>query len=101
MGETPSASATVASVTRRPAPAAAEAGGLVRAAAAAGEPVLLVGCGTSEHAAQGGAEMLREALGTPAVGARDAFEAALDPQAGGVLIAISHEGGTKATLEAA
>ena len=32
--------------------------------------------------------------------ARDAFEAALDPQDGGVLIAVSHEGGTAATLAA-
>ena len=32
--------------------------------------------------------------------ARDAFEASLDPQHGGVLIAISHEAGTAATLAA-
>src|SRR5918911_3023400 len=74
---------------------AAELGGLVRA----GGPVVVVGCGTSEHAAMGGAAMLREA-GVDAV-ARDAFEAALDPQDGGVLVAISHEAGTTATLAAA
>jgi fructoselysine-6-P-deglycase FrlB-like protein len=32
--------------------------------------------------------------------ARDAFEAALGPQDGGVLIGVSHEGGTEATLAA-
>jgi fructoselysine-6-P-deglycase FrlB-like protein len=83
------------------APAAATLAGWVAAAAAAREPVLTVGCGTSEHAAMGGAAMLAEALGPDAVRARDAFEAALDPQDGGVLIAVSHEAGTPATLAAA
>jgi fructoselysine-6-P-deglycase FrlB-like protein len=46
-----------------------------------------------------GAAMLRE-VGVPAV-ARDAFEARLDAQEGGVLIAVSHEAGTPATLAAA
>ncbi|MEA2280040.1 MAG: hypothetical protein QOK21_647 [Solirubrobacteraceae bacterium] len=64
----------------------------------AGQPVVLTGCGTSEHAAMAGAAMLREA-GVAAV-ARDAFEARLDPQEGGVLIAVSHEAGTAATLAA-
>jgi glucosamine--fructose-6-phosphate aminotransferase (isomerizing) len=70
--------------------AAAEAAALVRAS---GGPLVLTGCGTSEHAAMAGAELLG---GT----ARDAFEASLDPQDGGVLIAISHEAGTEATLAA-
>jgi fructoselysine-6-P-deglycase FrlB-like protein len=69
-------------------PAVAEAAALVR-----GEPVLLTGCGTSEHAAMAGAALL-------GARARDAFEASLDPQRGGVLIAISHEGETPATLAA-
>jgi glucosamine--fructose-6-phosphate aminotransferase (isomerizing) len=80
--------------------AAAEAAALVRAAVAAREPVVLTGCGTSEHAAQAGAELLREALGAPGIVARDAFEAALDPQTGGVVIGVSHEGQTQATLAA-
>jgi glutamine---fructose-6-phosphate transaminase (isomerizing) len=79
---------------------AAEAGAQIRAAVAAGEPVRLVGCGTSEHAAQAGAELLRGALESSAIVARDAFEAALDPQRGGVVIGVSHEAGTKATLAA-
>jgi glucosamine--fructose-6-phosphate aminotransferase (isomerizing) len=80
--------------------AAAEAAELVRAAVAAGEPVVLTGCGTSEHAAQAGAALLGEALGPGTVRARDAFEASLDPQSGGVLVGVSHEAGTAATLAA-
>jgi fructoselysine-6-P-deglycase FrlB-like protein len=45
-----------------------------------------------------GAELLREGLDTPRIEARDAFEASLDPQRSGVLVAISHEAGTEATL---
>ena len=82
------------------APAVAEAGALIRAAAGAGEPVVLTGCGTSEHAAQAGAALLAEALGPRAVVARDAFEASLDPQEGGVAVGVSHEAGTAATLAA-
>jgi glucosamine--fructose-6-phosphate aminotransferase (isomerizing) len=83
------------------APATAELAALVEAAAAAGEPVLVVGCGTSEHAAMAGAAMFNEALGRDAVRARDAFEASLNPQEGGVIVAVSHEAGTPATLAAA
>src|SRR3954447_12701469 len=57
-------------------------------------PVVTVGCGTSEHAAMAGALLLGAV-------SRDSFEAALDPQEGGVLIAVSHEAGTAATLAAA
>src|SRR5947209_6145913 len=61
-------------------------------------PLTVVGCGTSEHAALAAAEILTEA-GTPA-GSRQAYEAALDPQQGGAVLGISHEGGTWATIEA-
>src|SRR3954471_19223133 len=81
--------------------AAAELAERVSAAVAAQEPVVIAGCGTSEHAAMAGAAMLRQALGRNVVGARDAFEASLDAQNGGVLIAVSHEAGTPATLAAA
>jgi glutamine---fructose-6-phosphate transaminase (isomerizing) len=57
------------------------------------ETVVVTGCGTSEHAAMAGAALLRAR-------ARDAFEASLDPQREGVLIAVSHEAGTAATLAA-
>ncbi len=77
----------------------------VRDAREAGRPVVVVGCGTSEHAAHGVAVQLQEALAGagvpgPAVEARQAFEAFLDPRPGGVCIAISHEGATRATLAA-
>jgi glutamine---fructose-6-phosphate transaminase (isomerizing) len=55
--------------------------------------VVVTGCGTSEHAAMAGAALLNAR-------ARDAFEASLDPQPDGVLIAVSHEAGTAATLAA-
>ena len=61
-------------------------------------PLTTVGCGTSEHAALAAAEILTEA-GTPA-SSRQAFEAALEPQQGGAVLGISHEGGTWATIEA-
>jgi glutamine---fructose-6-phosphate transaminase (isomerizing) len=62
------------------------------------QPLTIVGCGTSEHAALAVAAMLTEA-GIPARG-RQAFEAALDPHPGGAVIGISHEGGTAATIRA-
>ena len=70
-------------------------------AAAAGDPVVVTGCGTSEHAAMVVAELLtdsfhREGL-TARAQARQALDAALDPRAGGICIAISHDGGTRAT----
>src|SRR4029453_8381523 len=57
------------------------------------ETVVVTGCGTSEHAAMAGATLL-------GARSRDAFEASLDPQREGVLIAVSHEAGTAATLAA-
>jgi glutamine---fructose-6-phosphate transaminase (isomerizing) len=78
-------------------------------AANAGEPVVVTGCGTSEHAAMVVAELLtdsfrRAGLATARAEARQALDAALDPRAGGICVAISHDGGTRATslaLEAA
>ena len=90
-------------------PEAARLRDAVADAAAAGEPVVVTGCGTSEHAALVVAELLtdsfrRAGLVTARAEARQALDAALDPRAGGVCIAISHDGGTRATrlaLEAA
>src|SRR5688500_17152788 len=45
-----------------PGSGAAELARAIRAAIRVGDPVVLTGCGTSEHAAQGGAERLREAI---------------------------------------
>ncbi len=74
----------------------------------AGGPVVVTGCGTSEHAAQGVAEILREGVraagvsGPGGIPAREpvseqALELSLDPPATGLVIGISHEGGTTAT----
>jgi fructoselysine-6-P-deglycase FrlB-like protein len=71
-------------------PAAAEAADLIRGA----QPLITTGCGTSEHAAMAGAALL------PGARSRDAFEAWLDPQDGGVLVAVSHEGETRQTRAA-
>ena len=84
-------------------PAAALAGGRSGRRSSAGDPVVVTGCGTSEHAALGVVEILREAAGAAGLpsAARSrpaqAFELSLDPPAGGLVIGISHEGGTAAT----
>jgi glutamine---fructose-6-phosphate transaminase (isomerizing) len=85
----------------------------LRSASELGRPILVTGCGTSEHAALASVEILREALhaiglsaspgrtGTPV--AVQAFEAALEDELagpGGIVIGISHEGGTWATNRA-
>ena len=86
---------------------AALAGAITRAIKAGGQ-VVVTGCGTSEHAAQGVAEILREAVravglnGPGGIAAREpvseqALELSLDPPATGLVIGVSHEGGTAAT----
>jgi fructoselysine-6-P-deglycase FrlB-like protein len=77
----------------------------LREAGAAGGPVIVTGCGTSEHAAMGAAAILRDAwhrAGLPGWGpvSAQAFELALDPPSGGLVIGVSHEGGTGATIAA-
>jgi glucosamine--fructose-6-phosphate aminotransferase (isomerizing) len=85
----------------------------IRGAATAGRPVIVTGCGTSEHGAIAVAELLREAnraAGLPAgpgAGgspvAVQALEGSLEPVLGGpgaVVIGVSHEGGTWATNRA-
>lgn len=77
----------------------------VREAAAVGAPVLVTGCGTSEHAAMGAAAILRDAwrrAGLPGWGpvSAQAFELAHEPPGGGLVIGVSHEGGTTATIAA-
>jgi fructoselysine-6-P-deglycase FrlB-like protein len=69
-------------------------------AAERGARLATVGCGTSEHGAMAVAEQLTAALGGRAVvHPRQAFEAMLDPWPG-VCVAISHDGGTAATVAA-
>ena len=86
----------------------AEVAAAIRSAVASGEPVSVVGCGTSEHGAMAIAALVDEAVGgaawPAAVAPRQSLDAAVRPQRGGVCVAISHDGGTRATtlaLEAA
>ena len=75
----------------------------LRQAAAAGKGIVATGCGTSEHAAMAIATLLDEALAHGRgweVMARQALEVARRPPSEGVVIGISHEGGTKVTTEA-
>ena len=76
----------------------------VTRAASAGEPIVVTGCGTSEHGALAVTALLDEALRTTGARARpearQALDAALDPRAGGVCIGISHDGTTRATIHA-
>jgi glucosamine--fructose-6-phosphate aminotransferase (isomerizing) len=77
----------------------------VREAAEAGAPVIVTGCGTSEHAAMATAAILRDgwrAAGLAGRGptAAQAFELAQDPPSSGLVVGISHEGGTAATIAA-
>jgi fructoselysine-6-P-deglycase FrlB-like protein len=95
----------------RPGSPAAELARAVRDAAEGGQPIVVTGCGTSEHGALAAVGILREALRSAglardpgAIIGRQAFEASLDPQSRGLIVGVSHEGGTTATnaaLEAA
>jgi fructoselysine-6-P-deglycase FrlB-like protein len=93
-----------------PGSGAAKAASAIRETARRGRPILVTGCGTSEHGALAVAEILREAMraaGLPwrlgeagAPTAVQAFEAALDDglaNEDSLVIGISHEGGTWAT----
>jgi glutamine---fructose-6-phosphate transaminase (isomerizing) len=79
--------------------------GAVRAAIDGGEPIIVTGCGTSEHGALAAVEILggaaRQAgLDHAVVTSRQAFELSLDPPSQGLVIGISHDGGTAATIAA-
>ena len=68
----------------------------VSQAAEAGAPIVVTGCGTSEHGALAVAALLDQALRASGTSsrpeARQALDASLDPRPGGVCIGISHEG---------
>jgi len=86
-------------------PAVRALGGEIRQTADAGEPITLTGCGTSEHAAMVGVALLDDALrvagvADPRVSSVQAFELMGRPPADGLVIGVSHEGGTWATNEA-
>jgi fructoselysine-6-P-deglycase FrlB-like protein len=85
-------------------PGADELAEVIRDAVRAGGEIIVTGCGTSEHAAQAVAALIRTSASTTHVQARQALDAAEEPGAPALVIAISHDGGTRATqlaLEAA
>jgi glucosamine--fructose-6-phosphate aminotransferase (isomerizing) len=92
---------------------AARLAAAVHEAAERNQPIVVVGCGTSEHGALAAVEIWREALrsaglpwqlgraGTPV--AVQAYEGSLEERLGGfggLVVGISHEGGTWATNRA-
>lgn len=85
-----------------PMPGADDIAAAVSRAAAAGAPIVVTGCGTSEHGAMAVAELIGSALraaGSPArAEPRQALDAAFDPRPGGICIGVSHEGTTRATV---
>ncbi len=90
-----------------PAGPAGRLAGAIGQAASSGAPIVVTGCGTSEHGAQAVVEILREGLragglpsGPSTIIAAQAFELSVDPPTGGLVIGISHEGGTAATIRA-
>jgi glucosamine--fructose-6-phosphate aminotransferase (isomerizing) len=89
----------VAPILVDPSPAVAAIAEDIAAALDAGRPVTVVGCGTSEHGARGVAALIAAAVATKhraLVRARPSFAATLDP-ADGACLAVSHDGGTRAT----
>lgn len=79
----------------------------VRETLTAGRTVVFTGCGTSEHGAFGAADIVRDVVrdaglraGPGSVVAAQAFELALDPPADGLVVGVSHEGGSWATNRA-
>jgi glutamine---fructose-6-phosphate transaminase (isomerizing) len=87
------------------APEAIELANAIRAAVRDGGQVMVTGCGTSETAAMGMVEILRDGLragglSDAVVSSAQAFELALDPLARGLVIGVTHEGGTSATNNA-
>ena len=77
----------------------------MRDAAGADAPIVVTGCGTSEHAAMVVAALLEAALrdagiSDPPVHGAQAFELSGRPPRRGIVLGVSHEGGTWATNEA-
>jgi glucosamine--fructose-6-phosphate aminotransferase (isomerizing) len=82
----------------------AQVAAAIRDAVALSAPIVVTGCGTSEHGAMAVAELIADAMPDAWVETREALDAAVRPRVGGLCIGISHDGGTRATrlaLEAA
>ena len=98
----PAVAARVLAAHAGPGSDAAALAAAIAEAARAGRAVIVTGCGTSEHAALGAAEILRvawRAAGLPGGGpiAAQAFELSLDLPTDGLVIGVSHEGATTMT----
>jgi fructoselysine-6-P-deglycase FrlB-like protein len=72
----------------------------LEAAATEGRQIVTTGCGTSEHAAMVAAALLTAALDGASAWPMQALEVARRPPRDGLLLAVSHEGGTWATNQA-
>ena len=82
----------------------AQVSAAIREAVSLGAPIVVTGCGTSEHGAMAVAELIAAESPDAWVEAREALDAVGRPRRGGLCIGISHDGGTRATrlaLEAA
>ncbi len=92
--------AVVEQLLREPPDGTDAAADAITSALTRGQPVIVCGCGTSEHASQAIATLLRAAAGADRahlIQARPALTTALEPLTG-VCLAISHDGGTRATV---
>jgi fructoselysine-6-P-deglycase FrlB-like protein len=91
--------ALVEALLDSPPPGTSAAAEAIAAALDRHDPVIVCGCGTSEHAAHGIAALMSAAIGpeqSALVRARPALSAALDP-APGACLAVSHDGETRAS----
>jgi glucosamine--fructose-6-phosphate aminotransferase (isomerizing) len=91
--------ALVEALLSSPPPGTSAAAEAIVAALEHNRPVIVCGCGTSEHAAHGIAALLSAAIDprqSALVQARPALSAVLDP-APGAYLAVSHDGETRAT----
>ncbi len=91
--------ALVEALLTSPPPGTSAAAEAIAAALERNDPVIVCGCGTSEHAARGIAALVSAAVDpqqSRLVQARPAFSAALDPAPGACLV-VSHDGETRAS----
>jgi glutamine---fructose-6-phosphate transaminase (isomerizing) len=106
----PALAARIVKRLAAPSSGAARLATAMRSTAELDRPIIVTGCGTSEHGALAVAEILREAMRSAGLPWRlgeggapvsvQAFEAALEEELGGrrsLVIGVSHEGGTWAT----
>src|ERR671934_14476 len=66
----------------------AQVAGAIRDAVELSAPIVVTGCGTSEHGAMAVAELIADAMPGAWVEAREALDASLRPRAGGLCIGI-------------